>query len=81
MDHKKLRAYRIKRKISDVNYELELPNTIRIYPVFYVALLEPVLYNIPIVRDTKTEVLEGDYKVESIIDLGFINKKIHYLVK
>ena len=56
-------------------------NTIKIYLVFYVVLLEPAPYNVLIVHDTETEVLEGDYEVESITDLGFINKKIYYLVK
>ena len=34
--------YKIKKKVSNVNYELELPKGSRIHPIFYVLLLKEV---------------------------------------
>jgi hypothetical protein len=41
LDFKKLGPFRIEEKISSVNYRLELPKISRLYPVFYISLLEP----------------------------------------
>jgi hypothetical protein len=49
LDHKKLGLFRIKKIAGLVNYELVLPRTINIYPVFYISLLEPVLLGILLV--------------------------------
>jgi hypothetical protein len=42
LDHKKVGLFRIKRVKGLVNFELDLPKGTRIYPVFYISLLEPV---------------------------------------
>ena len=39
--HRRLGPYKIKRVLGDLNYELDLPNTMKIHPVFYVGLLYP----------------------------------------
>jgi hypothetical protein len=41
LDHKKFGPFKIKRNIKDINYELYLPLTIRIHPIFHISLLEP----------------------------------------
>jgi hypothetical protein len=40
LDYKKFGPFKIKRNIKDISYELYLPLTIRIYPVFHISLLE-----------------------------------------
>jgi hypothetical protein len=41
LDSKKIGPFKIKRNIRDISFELQLPLIIRIYPIFYVSLLEP----------------------------------------
>jgi hypothetical protein len=45
LNYTKLRPYKIKKKLGLVTFELEVPKKIRIYPVFYISLLERVLKN------------------------------------
>ena len=40
LDHTKLGPYKIKRKLGPVTFELDLPKTMRIHPVFHISLLE-----------------------------------------
>jgi hypothetical protein len=40
LDHKKFGSFKIKRNIKDINYELYFLPTIKIYPIFYISLLE-----------------------------------------
>jgi len=79
LDHVKVGPFKIKRKISEVNYELDLPKTMRIHPVFHVALLEPAPESAPLDRSTATE--DKEYEVEKILDYQEIKGKPHYLVK
>jgi hypothetical protein len=46
LDYKKLGPFKIVRNIKNVSFELQLPPTMRIYPVFHISLLEPVDPNI-----------------------------------
>ena len=45
LDHTKLGPFKISKKLRLVIYKLEIPEGIRIYLVFYISLLEPVLRN------------------------------------
>jgi hypothetical protein len=45
LDHKKLGPFKIKRKTGPINYELNLPSIMRIYPVFHISLLEKAPLN------------------------------------
>ncbi len=68
-DYKKIGLFEIKSKIRVVNYLLKLLRHIRIYLVFYVALLELALYNAPTIALQlldKNETIK--YKVEDIIN-------------
>ena len=42
LDLKKIGLFKVKRNIRNISFELKLPPTIRIYPIFYFSLLEPV---------------------------------------
>jgi hypothetical protein len=69
LDHKKLELFKIKRIIRLVNYELVLPKTINIYPVFYISLLELVLLGVLLVLVTEIELVNPNikYKIEEIL--------------
>jgi phosphorylcholine metabolism protein LicD len=43
LNHKKLRPFKIDKKIGLVNYKLKLPKTMEIYLIFHVSLLELTL--------------------------------------
>ncbi|KAM4057840.1 integrase core domain-containing protein [Hirsutella rhossiliensis] len=45
LDFKKLGPFKVKKTISKVNYELSLPTTMRIHPIFHISLLEPAPRN------------------------------------
>jgi hypothetical protein len=40
LDLKKIGPFKVKRNIRNISFELELPLSIRIYPIFYLSLLE-----------------------------------------
>jgi hypothetical protein len=83
LDHKKLGLFKIKRVIGLVNYELVLPKTINIYPVFHISLLELVLLRVLLVLVTEIELINPNtkYKIEKILDYKQIKNYIKYLVK
>jgi hypothetical protein len=83
LDHKKLGLFKIKRIIGLVNYELVLPRTMNIYPVFYISLLELVLPGVLLAPVTKIELVNPNtkYKVEEILDHKQVRNYIKYLVK
>jgi hypothetical protein len=41
LDLKKINSFKIKRNIRDINFELKLLLTIKIYPIFHILLLKP----------------------------------------
>jgi hypothetical protein len=48
LDYKKFGLFKVKRNIKDISYELYLLLTMRIYPIFYISLLEPANPDTPI---------------------------------
>jgi hypothetical protein len=48
LDYKKFGPFKVKRNIRDINYELYLPLTIKIYPIFHISLLESADLNMSI---------------------------------
>ena len=46
MDYVRLGLFKIVAKILEVTYRLNLPIKIKIYPIQYIAILEPVYRNI-----------------------------------
>jgi hypothetical protein len=83
LDHKKLGLFKIKRIAGLVNYELVLPKTINIYPVFYISLLELVLLGVLLVFITEIELVNPNtkYKIKEILDYKQVKNYIKYLVK
>jgi transposase InsO family protein len=72
LDHKFFGPFTIKRKVNDTTYELDLPESMRIHPVFHVSLLRPVMEN-EIEGRTQGEppavIVEGEeeFEVEKIV--------------
>jgi hypothetical protein len=83
LDYKKLGLFRIRRVIGLVNYELVLPKTMNIYPVFYISFLELVLLGVLLAPVTEIEPvnLNAEYKIKEILDYKQIRNHIKYLVK
>ncbi|KAM4064780.1 reverse transcriptase (RNA-dependent DNA polymerase) [Hirsutella rhossiliensis] len=80
LDFKKLGPFKVKKTISKVNYELSLPTTMRIHPIFHISLLEPAP------RDAKPQdKIEVDddqeYEAEQILDTRRQGQQQEYLVK
>jgi hypothetical protein len=67
LDYKKLRPFKIKNVISEVNYELDLLSTMKIYLVFYISLLELVSADTELRELVKINLVEGEYEVEVIL--------------
>jgi hypothetical protein len=66
---KKIGPFKVKRNIRDINFELELPLIIRIYPVFYISLLESAYSDTPEGPASKLDlkIQKLVYDVESIL--------------
>jgi hypothetical protein len=58
LNYKKLRPFKIKRKIGLINYKLSLPYIIRIYLIFYILLLEKASLNAIENKTNNIELLE-----------------------
>jgi hypothetical protein len=70
LDHKKLGLFKIKRIAGLINYELVLPKTINIHPVFHIFLLELILLGVLLAPITEIELINPNikYKIEEILD-------------
>jgi hypothetical protein len=79
LDWKKLGPFKIEKKISEVNYRLSLPRTMRIHPTFHVSLLEPAPANTKL--QTQVEVDTEEYEVEKILDQRQGQQETEYFVK
>ena len=70
LDYKKVGPFRILDVIGPVNYKLQLPDNMRINPVFHVSLLEPATEDAPTIApqlaEEENEIVE--YEVEEISD-------------
>ena len=53
LDFKKLGPFKILEKINIVNYQLDLLKHSKLYPIFYISLLELAQGNAPIDTNTK----------------------------
>jgi len=77
--------FKIIKKISTTAYRLELPETLRIHPVFHISLLKPYYPN----EDNEaTETIQNitnetpeEQEVEAILDKRTYYRRLQYLVK
>jgi hypothetical protein len=81
LDHKKLGPFEVTRKISDSNYELRLPTTMKIHPIFHISLLEPAPRNARLQERIEVDAPEGEYEVEAILSSRQQGPVTQYLVK
>ena len=78
-----IRLYKIKKKVLNVNYKLELPKGSRIHLIFYVSLLKEAAR----VAETSNKEIQLEheldvYNVKRILDSKVSNKgQIKYLIK
>ena len=76
LNHKKLGPFKILRWLGLLNFELELPRTMKVHLIFYVMLLEKANQNtIPGCIEIKSDTQE--YQVEKILDDDLINSQRH----
>ncbi|KAF4456506.1 pol polyprotein [Fusarium austroafricanum] len=83
LDYKYIGPYKVKKKISENNYELDLPPKVRLHPIFHIALLESAANTIHVKNDNEPEEIEGPeiYEAEAIRDTRRENGRREYLVK
>ena len=83
LDFKKIGPFKIKKKISTSNYELDLPKTMRLRTkVFHISLLEPAHKNAKLETHVEAEDdEEPEYEVETILDSRVSQGKLEYLIK
>ena len=62
--------YKVIKKISENNYQLDLLPKVRIYPIFYIFLLENVI-NVKLIniRRNDVEVKKEKYEAEKVLDI------------
>jgi hypothetical protein len=83
---KRLGPYKVKRKISSLNYELELPLKFKVHPVFHIGLLyphktDPIKGRTPDPPPPIEVEGEEEYEIEELIDARIWRKQKQYLVK
>jgi Chromo (CHRromatin Organisation MOdifier) domain len=82
LDHTKLGPYKIRKVLGPLTYELKLPQSIRIHPVFHISLLEPAPQDAKQTQIQLSDETQDDvYEVEKVLDDQEIDGKTHYLIK
>ena len=83
LDNIKIGPFKILKQKSPVNFELQLPASMKIHPVFHASLLEPAPSNARYAHypDLSQENENTEYTIEEILDCKWIRNKLHYLVK
>jgi Chromo (CHRromatin Organisation MOdifier) domain len=83
LDLKKIGPFKVKRNIRNISFELKLPPTIRIHPIFYLSLLEPAYPDTSEgpAPELDSEIQELVYDVESILAVRRRRNRLQWLVK
>jgi len=86
LDDRKLGPFKISRVINPVAFELKLPASMRIHPVFHVSLLEPktkdIVHSLIQPPPPPPEIIDDteEFEVEQILDSRLFRKRLQYLV-
>lgn len=85
LDYKRLGPYKIVKQINPVAFQLQLPRTVRLHPVFHVALLEPYHESkIPNRQNPPPPPINindsDEFEVSEVLDSRIKNGKLEYLV-
>ena len=69
LDHKYLGLYKVIKRISENNYQLNLPLKVRIYPIFHISLLKDVI-NVKLINAGRNNVKvnEKKYEAKKVLD-------------
>ena len=81
LDFKKLGPFVISRKISENNYELSLPKTMRIHPIFHISLLEPAPKSAQPQKGRIEIAPNQEYEVEAILNERRKGRGKQYLIR
>jgi hypothetical protein len=82
LDFRKIGPFKIDKKISENNYALALPSTMRLRTnVFHISLLEPAPKNARLGKDVEAEDEEEEWDVEEVLDSRITKGQLEYLVK
>ena len=68
--------YKVTKRISENNYQLDLPPKVRIYPIFYIFLLKDAI-NVELINTERNnvKVKKKKYEVEKVFDICNYQKK------
>ena len=82
LDYKYLGLYKVTKRISENNYQLDLPPKVRIYPIFYIFLFKDVI-NVELISTERNNVKvnEKKYEAKKVFDIRNYQKKVEYLIK
>jgi hypothetical protein len=86
LDHRRVGPYKIIRQVGSHAYQLDLPPTMKIHPVFHVSLLTPyVVDTIPgRIHEEPPPVIiddEEEWELEEILDSKWTRNKLWYKVR
>ena len=69
LDYKYLGLYKVIKRISENNYQLDLPPKVRIYLIFYISLLKNAINVKPInTGRNNVKVNEKEYETEKVLN-------------
>ena len=64
LNYKYLKPYKVIKKISENNYQLDLPPKVRIYLIFYISLFENII-NVKFINIKRNNVKVNEKKYET----------------
>jgi hypothetical protein len=83
LNHQKLGPFKIKEQLGPVGYKLKLLKSMKIYPNFYILLLEKAPDNakIPDNMELNKNTTKEKYEVKRILQIKKFSRRTKYLIK